>query len=140
MQEVVIGMAHRGRLNVLANVVGKSFGQIFREFEGSIDPNTAQGSGDVKYHVGAPASTRRGRGNAIGVTVASNPSHLEAVDPVVEGMVRAKQDLAAERARGRCCPCSSTATRRSPARAWWPRRSRCRSSPATAPAEPSTWS
>jgi 2-oxoglutarate decarboxylase len=93
MQEVVIGMAHRGRLNVLANIVGKSFGQIFREFEGSIDPNTAQGSGDVKYHVGAAGKHTSRAGNEVVVTVASNPSHLEAVDPVVEGMVRARQDL-----------------------------------------------
>jgi multifunctional 2-oxoglutarate metabolism enzyme len=92
MQEAVIGMAHRGRLNVLANVVGKSFGQIFREFEGSIDPTTAQGSGDVKYHVGATGKHTSRKGNQIVVAVASNPSHLEAVDPVVEGMVRAKQD------------------------------------------------
>ena len=93
MREVVIGMAHRGRLNVLANIVGKSFGQIFREFEGSIDPNTAQGSGDVKYHVGASGTHTSREGREIAVSVASNPSHLEAVDPVVEGMVRAKQDL-----------------------------------------------
>jgi 2-oxoglutarate dehydrogenase E1 component len=92
MQEAVIGMAHRGRLNVLANVVGKSFGQIFREFEGSIDPSTTQGSGDVKYHVGATGKHTSRNGNQIVVSVASNPSHLEAVDPVVEGMVRAKQD------------------------------------------------
>ncbi len=92
MQEAVVGMAHRGRLNVLANIVGKSFGQIFREFEGSIDPDTAQGSGDVKYHVGAAGKHTSRAGNQIVVTVASNPSHLEAVDPVVEGMVRAKQD------------------------------------------------
>src|SRR6266511_592804 len=94
MHEVVIGMAHRGRLNVLANIVGKSFGQIFREFEGSIDPNTAQGSGDVKYHVGASGTHTSREGREIAVSVASNPSHLEAVDPVVEGMVRSKQDLA----------------------------------------------
>jgi 2-oxoglutarate dehydrogenase E1 component len=94
MQEAVIGMAHRGRLNVLANVVGKSFGQIFREFEGSIDPNTTQGSGDVKYHVGATGKHTSRAGNEIVVDVASNPSHLEAVDPVVEGMARAKQDQA----------------------------------------------
>src|SRR6266542_3049989 len=94
MREAVIGMAHRGRLNVLANIVGKSFGQIFREFEGSIDPNTVQGSGDVKYHLGASGTHTSREGRDIAVTVASNPSHLEAVDPVVEGMVRAKQELA----------------------------------------------
>ena len=92
-QEAVIGMAHRGRLNVLANVIGKSFGDIFREFEGDIDPETTQGSGDVKYHLGAKGSFTSRQGNEIGVSVASNPSHLEAVNPVVEGVVRAKQDL-----------------------------------------------
>jgi multifunctional 2-oxoglutarate metabolism enzyme len=93
LSEVVVGMAHRGRLNVLANTVGKSFGQIFREFEGDIDPATAQGSGDVKYHLGAVGKHTARSGTQIAVTLASNPSHLESVDPVVQGMVRAKQDL-----------------------------------------------
>ena len=92
-QEAVIGMAHRGRLNVLANIVGKSLRQIFREFEGDLDPATTQGSGDVKYHVGASGKFVGRSGISLPVTLASNPSHLEAVDPVVEGMVRAKQDL-----------------------------------------------
>src|SRR5947209_1082086 len=92
-QEAVLGMAHRGRLNVLANIVGKSLRQIFREFEGDLDPATTQGSGDVKYHVGAAGKFVGRSGRTLPVTVASNPSHLEAVDPVVEGMVRAKQDL-----------------------------------------------
>lgn len=91
--EVVIGMAHRGRLNVLCNVIGKSYTQIFREFEGSIDPETAQGSGDVKYHLGAVGKHTSPAGNEMRLELASNPSHLEAVDPVVEGMVRAKQDI-----------------------------------------------
>ena len=88
-----MGMSHRGRLNVLANIVGKSYAQIFREFEGELDPNVPQGSGDVKYHVGATgkftAPSRHARSR---ITLAANPSHLEAVDPVVEGMARAKQD------------------------------------------------
>src|SRR5205823_1355468 len=92
-QEGVLGMAHRGRLNVLANIVGKSYRQIFREFEGDIDPDTIQGSGDVKYHVGAAGKFVGRSGKELPVTLASNPSHLEAVDPVVEGMTRAKQDL-----------------------------------------------
>jgi len=92
-REAVMGMAHRGRLNVLANIVGKSYRQIFREFEGDIDPDTIQGSGDVKYHVGATGKFVGLSGKELPVTLASNPSHLEAVDPVVEGMVRAKQDL-----------------------------------------------
>ncbi len=93
MDEAVIGMTHRGRLNVLANVVGKSFGQIFREFEGDMPLDLPQGSGDVKYHVGATGKHTSRAGNQMVVEVASNPSHLESVDPVVEGMVRAKQDL-----------------------------------------------
>jgi 2-oxoglutarate dehydrogenase E1 component len=90
--ETVMGMAHRGRLNVLANIVGKSYEQIFREFEGELDPNVPQGSGDVKYHVGASGKFTAASGSTIGVTLAANPSHLEAVDPVAEGMARAKQD------------------------------------------------
>ncbi len=93
LDEVVIGMPHRGRLNVLANIVGKSYGQIFREFEGNVDPSTAHGSGDVKYHLGANG-TFSGRNSAsVEVFLSSNPSHLEAVDPVLEGIARAKQDV-----------------------------------------------
>jgi multifunctional 2-oxoglutarate metabolism enzyme len=93
LDEVTIGMAHRGRLNVLANIVGKKYSQIFREFEGNIDPRTVQGSGDVKYHLGAEGEFLSGRGDRIKVSVAANPSHLEAVDPVLEGIARAKQDV-----------------------------------------------
>ena len=92
LDEVVLGMAHRGRLNVLANIVGKSYGEIFREFEGDLDPESVQGSGDVKYHKGATGKFVGRSGAEIPVSLASNPSHLEAVDPVVEGMTRAKQD------------------------------------------------
>lgn len=92
MAEVVVGMSHRGRLNVLANIVGKSYTDIFRQFEGDIDPDSAQGSGDVKYHLGATGTFEAPSGGTIPISVASNPSHLESVDPVVEGMVRAKQD------------------------------------------------
>ncbi|WP_300019268.1 multifunctional oxoglutarate decarboxylase/oxoglutarate dehydrogenase thiamine pyrophosphate-binding subunit/dihydrolipoyllysine-residue succinyltransferase subunit [Pseudonocardia sp.] len=94
MDEVVIGMPHRGRLNVLANIVGKPISQIFREFEGNLDPGQAHGSGDVKYHLGAEGKYFRmfGDGETV-VSLASNPSHLEAVDPVLEGLVRAKQDI-----------------------------------------------
>ncbi len=91
-EQVVMGMAHRGRLNVLVNVVGKSYGRVFREFEGDIDPETVQGSGDVKYHVGATGKFTGRNGKTVTVELASNPSHLEAVDPVVEGMARATQD------------------------------------------------
>ena len=92
LREAVIGMAHRGRLNVLANVVGKSYSDIFSEFEGNLDPESVQGSGDVKYHKGARGVFKSPRGATIDVSMASNPSHLEAVSPVVEGIVRAKQD------------------------------------------------
>jgi multifunctional 2-oxoglutarate metabolism enzyme len=92
LSETVIGMAHRGRLNVLANIVGKSYGEIFGEFEGNLDPESVQGSGDVKYHKGARSRWSGRDGASIAVTLASNPSHLEAVDPVVEGIARAKQD------------------------------------------------
>jgi 2-oxoglutarate dehydrogenase E1 component/2-oxoglutarate decarboxylase len=92
LDEAVIGMAHRGRLNVLANIIGKSYQQIFREFEGNIDPGSTHGSGDVKYHLGADGVFNGPEGEQIPVTLTSNPSHLEAVDPVLEGIVRAKQD------------------------------------------------
>ncbi len=93
LDEVCIGMAHRGRLNVLVNIVGKSPAQVFREFEGNIDPRTVQGSGDVKYHLGAEGRFTGGSGETIKVSVAANPSHLETVDPVLEGIARAKQDV-----------------------------------------------
>ncbi len=90
--EVVIGMAHRGRLNVLVNLVGKSYGQLFTEFEGSIDEDMIQGSGDVKYHLGQVGEFTSKAGQTIPVEMAANPSHLEAVDPVVVGMARARLD------------------------------------------------
>ncbi|MFT3862541.1 multifunctional oxoglutarate decarboxylase/oxoglutarate dehydrogenase thiamine pyrophosphate-binding subunit/dihydrolipoyllysine-residue succinyltransferase subunit [Micropruina sp.] len=92
LDEVCIGMPHRGRLNVLANIVGKSYGQIFKEFEGSVDPRHAQGTGDVKYHLGAEGQFTALSGKTIKTSVAANPSHLEAVDPVLEGIARAKLD------------------------------------------------
>jgi 2-oxoglutarate dehydrogenase E1 component len=93
LDEAVVGMAHRGRLNVLANIVGKSYAQIFKEFEGHMDPGSAQGSGDVKYHLGAEGSYRTPDGTRIKTSLVANPSHLEAVDPVLEGVVRARQDV-----------------------------------------------
>jgi 2-oxoglutarate dehydrogenase E1 component len=93
LDEVVIGMPHRGRLNVLANIVGKPYAKIFNEFEGNIDPGTAQGSGDVKYHLGAHGTYRAPTGGEVAVELTANPSHLEAVNPVLEGIVRAKQDI-----------------------------------------------
>jgi multifunctional 2-oxoglutarate metabolism enzyme len=93
LDEAVLGMAHRGRLNVLANIVGKSYGQIFKEFEGNLDPKSTQGSGDVKYHLGAEGTFTAATGKRIRTSLVANPSHLEAVDPVLEGVVRAKQDV-----------------------------------------------
>ena len=117
-------MAHRGRLNVLANIVGKPLAQIFSEFEGNVDPERDPGLGrrevPPRRHRHAPA---RPGGETLAVSVAPNPSHLECVDPVVEGMVRAKQDAhRRQRARARAARSCSTATPRSPARASWPRR------------------
>ncbi|WP_242613708.1 multifunctional oxoglutarate decarboxylase/oxoglutarate dehydrogenase thiamine pyrophosphate-binding subunit/dihydrolipoyllysine-residue succinyltransferase subunit [Herbihabitans rhizosphaerae] len=94
LDEVVIGMPHRGRLNVLANIVGKPIAQIFQEFEGNLDPGQAHGSGDVKYHLGAEGKYFRMFGDGeVQVSLTANPSHLETVDPVLEGIVRAKQDM-----------------------------------------------
>ncbi|MGW2237904.1 multifunctional oxoglutarate decarboxylase/oxoglutarate dehydrogenase thiamine pyrophosphate-binding subunit/dihydrolipoyllysine-residue succinyltransferase subunit [Streptomyces sp. NPDC001759] len=94
--EAVIGMAHRGRLNVLANIIGKSYAQIFGEFEDAVDKGSVQGSGDVKYHLGAEGIYRALRGGSVAVSVVANPSHLEIVGPVAQGVVRAKQDLAGD--------------------------------------------
>ncbi len=104
MSDVVLGMAHRGRLNVLANVIGKSYSQIFREFEGELDPSTTQGSGDVKYHLGAVGKHQSPAGTEVKLTLAANPSHLEAVGPVVEGVARALGDAAADEARRSVLP------------------------------------
>ncbi len=93
IDEACIGMPHRGRLNVLANIAGKSYGQIFREFEGDYEvEGSVQGSGDVKYHLGTSGTFTSEHGEQIPVYLAANPSHLEAVNPVLEGIVRAKQD------------------------------------------------
>ena len=90
--EVCIGMPHRGRLNVLANIAGKSAGQIFQEFQGHYADNQVQGSGDVKYHLGTEGEFTSISGATTKIYLAANPSHLEAVNPVLEGIVRAKQD------------------------------------------------
>ena len=92
LDEACIGMPHRGRLNVLANVAGKSYGQIFQEFEGNYVENSVQGSGDVKYHLGTSGTFTSPAGSTTQIYLAANPSHLEAVNPVLEGIVRAKQD------------------------------------------------
>ena len=104
VNEIVMGMAHRGRLNILANVLGKDLKQIFSEFEGDIDPSSTQGSGDVKYHLGATGVREMESNRAIAVSLSPNPSHLEAVDPVVEGLVRPKQDRLGDTRRERVIP------------------------------------
>ena len=90
IEEFVVGMAHRGRINVLVNILGKSPEELFEEFEGNYDPEQLQGSGDVKYHKGFSADLKTSGGN-VHIALAFNPSHLEIVDPVVEGSVRARQ-------------------------------------------------
>lgn len=93
VQEVVIGMAHRGRLNVLANVMGKTYEQIFSEFEGTAKLDQTMGSGDVKYHMGYGSEVKTADDKSIHLKLMPNPSHLEAVDPVVVGFARAKADV-----------------------------------------------
>jgi 2-oxoglutarate decarboxylase len=92
VDDITLGMAHRGRLNVLANVVGNFSERIFTSFEGSVHPNFPADEGDVKYHQGAIGERETADGRKVKITLSPNPSHLEFVDPVVEGMVRAKQD------------------------------------------------
>jgi len=104
LEEVVIGMPHRGRLNVLANVMGKPYRAIFHEFHGgSYKPDDVEGSGDVKYHLGS-SSDREFDGNRVHLSLTANPSHLEAVNPVVLGKVRAKQDQKNDTDRSRVLP------------------------------------
>ena len=93
VKEVVIGMAHRGRLNVLANIMGKTYEHIFSEFEGKSTPDQTMGSGDVKYHLGYGSEVETPEGNKVALKLMPNPSHLEAVDPVVLGFSRAKADV-----------------------------------------------
>ena len=93
VNEVVIGMAHRGRLNVLANIMGKTYEHIFSEFEGKSTPDQTMGSGDVKYHLGYGSEVETPEGNKVALKLMPNPSHLEAVDPVVLGFSRAKADV-----------------------------------------------
>ncbi|MEM8922255.1 MAG: multifunctional oxoglutarate decarboxylase/oxoglutarate dehydrogenase thiamine pyrophosphate-binding subunit/dihydrolipoyllysine-residue succinyltransferase subunit [Actinomycetota bacterium] len=92
MERAVIGMAHRGRLNVLVNILGKDHHDLFTEFEGNVDETDIQGSGDVKYHLGMEGKHTSPAGNTVDIELAANPSHLEAVDPVVVGMARAHMD------------------------------------------------
>ena len=104
VDELVLGMAHRGRLNVLANIIGKNLQEIFSEFEDIADVDSVEGSGDVKYHLGASGVYETIYGDDINVSVASNPSHLEFVNPVVEGIVRAKQTMMKDTERNKYIP------------------------------------
>ena len=104
VDEIVMGMAHRGRLNVLANFLGKSFEYIFREFSENYIPNTMHGDGDVKYHLGFETKRKTSDGHEVEIRLAANPSHLEAVDPVVEGKARARQRIIGDLERKRVLP------------------------------------
>ncbi|HLW75924.1 MAG TPA: multifunctional oxoglutarate decarboxylase/oxoglutarate dehydrogenase thiamine pyrophosphate-binding subunit/dihydrolipoyllysine-residue succinyltransferase subunit, partial [Bryobacteraceae bacterium] len=105
VEECVVGMSHRGRLNVLANIVGKSLAQLFSEFDGGEeDPESFEGMGDVKYHLGATGVRHTANGKDITVSIAPNPSHLEAVNPVAEGLTRPKQDRIGDTHRARVIP------------------------------------
>ncbi|KXK54031.1 MAG: 2-oxoglutarate dehydrogenase E1 component [Chlorobi bacterium OLB5] len=104
VDELVLGMAHRGRLNVLANIIGKNLQEIFSEFEDITDVDSVEGSGDVKYHLGASGTYETLYGDDINVSVASNPSHLEFVNPVVEGIIRAKQTMMDDTERDKYIP------------------------------------
>ena len=102
MEEIVIGMAHRGRLNVLTSILGKSYAAVFSEFQGGVTrAGDVQGSGDVKYHLGASADRVLEDGHSLHISLTPNPSHLEAVNPVVLGKVRAKQAMRGDKARER---------------------------------------
>ncbi|MDP1811671.1 MAG: 2-oxoglutarate dehydrogenase E1 component [Sediminibacterium sp.] len=104
VSEVVIGMAHRGRLNVLANIMGKTYEQIFSEFEGTSTPDQTMGSGDVKYHMGYGSEVLTADNKVMHLKLMPNPSHLEAVDPVVVGFSRAKADVMYESEFDRILP------------------------------------
>lgn len=104
VEEVVFGMAHRGRLNVLANILGKTYEHIFSEFEGTAVMDQTMGSGDVKYHMGYSSDVTTPSGKTVHLKLAPNPSHLEAVDPVVVGFARAKADVLYESEYDRILP------------------------------------
>jgi 2-oxoglutarate dehydrogenase E1 component len=104
VEEIILGMAHRGRLNVQAHVLGKTYEQIFAEFESCYDPSDLIGSGDVKYHNGYLADVETARGKPMRMFMVNNPSHLEAVDPVVEGFARARQDIRGDAHGSRVLP------------------------------------
>jgi 2-oxoglutarate dehydrogenase E1 component len=118
--ELVMGMSHRGRLNAIIHLANRPPEQVFAEFE-DVDPRSVLGSGDVKYHMGATGEYVTRSGKKIHIHLASNPSHLEAVDPVTVGRTRAKQDRAGEGGKAKYLPCWCTATPPSPGKASRPR-------------------
>lgn len=99
VEEFVVGMAHRGRLNVLTNILGKSYSMVFGEFEDEYDELLSEGTGDVKYHKGFSADVKTSHGQKVHISLTSNASHLESVDPIVEGKTRAKQDAMGDESR-----------------------------------------
>ena len=123
VEQIVMGMAHRGRLNVLANILGKDYEFIFNEFGENYVPNSEQGDGDVKYHLGYDSIVTTSTGKKVGLSLAPNPSHLETVIRSSRARrARGSGSSTTPRSATRLCPCSSTATPRSPGRAWWRRR------------------
>ena len=104
VEEFVIGMSHRGRLNVLANILNKSFSMVFSEFEDHVDADLAEGAGDVKYHKGFSSNIKTSSGASVHISLTANPSHLESVNPVVEGKTRAKQEQINDISRSRVVP------------------------------------
>ena len=133
IREIVLGMAHRGRLNVLTNFLKKPFEIVFNEFSDKYDPDLGDASGDVKYHLSYQTTRRNEQGEEVEVYLAANPSHLEAVDPVVLGKARARQRILQDTVeRRRFFPCSSMAMQPSPVRELWPSVSTSPTSPATA--------
>src|SRR2546423_4565921 len=104
IREIVLGMAHRGRLNVLANILRKPYEEIFAQFEENYLPESMDGDGDVKYHLGFSSDRVNSHGLQVHLSLAPNPSHLEIVDPVVEGRTRAKQTIFDDRSRKKGIP------------------------------------
>jgi len=93
VEKIFFGMAHRGRLNLLVNIMNKPYEKVFADFEGNLDPESIQGSGDVKYHLGTTGKHETEDGEIINMELMPNPSHLESVNPVVEGAARATNDI-----------------------------------------------
>ena len=136
VDEIVMGMVHRGRLNVLANILEKSYAFIFEEFSDNYYRGAIHGDGDVKYHLGFNNFTKTVSGEEVEVRLAANPSHLEAVDPVVQGKTRARQRLRGDLERKRLYQSSYTATQQSQAKALSQRYSTFLSSKDTTPVVP----